>query len=118
MKLGDKVTRREQVIVLPRGTILLDEQGDAYKVGIVTPQYLLRFAPLTIIYLPGQLPRSESEIAAEALRAAASAWQMNKWADDLPKGTSRPALILGMVQRAIDFLRERADHIEQGGSHG
>ena len=109
MKLGDKVTRREQVTILPRGTILLDDQGDAFKVGIVTPQYLLRFAPLTIIYLPGQLPRTEAVVKAEALKEAADAWQSGGWAKELPKGTTRAQLIIGMSQATLDWLRKRAE---------
>ena len=51
-------------------------------------------------------------IAAQALRDAADGYQTGGWADDLPAGGSRPALILGMSQRAVAWLRARADQIE------
>ena len=60
-------------------------------------------------------PEVISELAAKALRDAADGYQTGGWADDLPKGGSRPALILGMSQRAVAWLRCRADRIEQGG---
>ena len=54
-------------------------------------------------------------IAAEALREAAGVWMQGHWADDLPtQGASRPQLILGMAQRASDWLRARADDLEAG----
>ena len=55
-------------------------------------------------------------IAAKALRDAADGYQTGGWADDLPTGGSRPALILGMSQRAIAWLRARADDLEAGQS--
>lgn len=56
-----------------------------------------------------------AEHNAQVLRDAALAWQTGSWADDLPKGGSRAALILGMAQRATDWLRARADRIAAGG---
>ena len=54
-----------------------------------------------------------AEGAAKALREAADAWQVSGWAADVPPaGADRPALILGMAQRATNFLRSRADQIE------
>lgn len=53
-------------------------------------------------------------IAAQALRDAADGYQTGGWADDLPAGGSRPALILGMSRRAVAWLRARADEIEAG----
>lgn len=53
-------------------------------------------------------------IAAKALRDAADAWQTGGWADDIPKGATRPAVVLGMAQRATNWLRARADRIERG----
>ena len=52
-------------------------------------------------------------VKASALREAADEWQIGAWADDLPTGGSRPQLILGMAQRATDWLRARADRMEQ-----
>lgn len=47
------------------------------------------------------------------------AWQTGGWADEMPRGASRPALILGMAQRATDWLRARADRIARGeADHG
>lgn len=54
-------------------------------------------------------------IAAEALREAADGYQIGGWSDDIPIGPSRPALILGMSQRAVKWLRDRANKIEQAG---
>ena len=52
-------------------------------------------------------------IAAQALRDAADIWQINGWTGDgSVLGPSRPQQILGMAQRACDFLRARADQIE------
>lgn len=51
-------------------------------------------------------------IAAKALRDAADAWQAGEWSESMPHGTSRLALILGMAQRAANWLRARADRIE------
>ncbi len=51
------------------------------------------------------------EVAQQALRDAADDWQMGGWAEDLPAGDSRPALILGEAQRATDWLRARADQL-------
>lgn len=54
-------------------------------------------------------------IAAQALRDAADIWQINGWTGDgSVLGPSRPQQILGMAQRACDFLRARADRIEAG----
>lgn len=50
-------------------------------------------------------------VAAQALRDAADGCQTGGWADDLPTGGSRPALILGMSQRAVAWLRDRANQI-------
>ncbi len=52
-----------------------------------------------------------AEHDAQVLRDAADAYQVGGWADDMPAGSSRPALILGMAQRATDWLRARADRI-------
>lgn len=51
---------------------------------------------------------------AQVLREAADAWQMDGWAEDVPAGSSRQALIIGMAQRAGDWLRARAARIEAG----
>ena len=52
-------------------------------------------------------------IAAQALRDAADIWQINGWTGDgSVLGPSRPQQILGMAQRACDFLRARAARIE------
>ena len=61
------------------------------------------------------LAAHDARVRAEALREAADAWQVGGWADDLPKGTARPALILGMAQRATNWLRVRADRLAAGG---
>lgn len=54
-------------------------------------------------------------LAAEVLREAADGWTQGHWADDLPpQGASRSQLILGMAQRAGDWLRARADDLEAG----
>ena len=50
-------------------------------------------------------------IAAKALRDAADAWQVGGWSESLPHRSDRPALILGMAQRATTWLRARAEHI-------
>ena len=53
-------------------------------------------------------------IAAQALRDAADIWQTNGWTGDgSVLGPSRPQQILGMAQRACDFLRARAARIEE-----
>lgn len=52
-------------------------------------------------------------IAAKALRDAADGYQSGGWAGDLPASGSRPALILGMSQRAVEWLHDRANQIEQ-----
>ncbi len=51
----------------------------------------------------------DAEVAAGALREAADAWQTGGWANGLPKGADRVALILGMAQGTITWLRARAD---------
>lgn len=56
-----------------------------------------------------------AEHDAQVLRDAADEWQVDGWADDLPTGMSRPGLILGMAQRATNWLRARADRIAAGG---
>ena len=53
-------------------------------------------------------------IAAQALRDAATAWQLGGWAEKMPEGSSRVALIIGMGQHATDYLRARADRLELG----
>jgi hypothetical protein len=60
------------------------------------------------------LTAAAPHIAAQALRDAADAWQINGWVEgDLPpRGSTRPVLIIGMAQRACDFIRERAARIE------
>lgn len=59
--------------------------------------------------------RVTRQAAARALREAAGSWQTGGWADDLPPaGASRVQLILGMSQRACNWLRDRAARIERG----
>lgn len=67
--------------------------------------------PLTVASLPS---RPERVVKAEALREAADAWQTGGWAEDSPPGQTRPALILGMAQRAVGYLRTRANAVEAG----
>jgi hypothetical protein len=55
-----------------------------------------------------------AEHDAKMLRDAAEAWQYGGWADDMPKGVDRTALILGMAQRAAVWLRARAARIAAG----
>lgn len=55
-----------------------------------------------------------ADIQAEALREAAASYQRGGWALAMPAGSDRPALILGMAQRAIDWLRVRADEMDGG----
>lgn len=55
-----------------------------------------------------------AEHDAQVLRDAAEAWQYGGWADDMPKGTDRTALILGMAQRAATWLRARAARVAAG----
>lgn len=61
------------------------------------------------------LAAHDRAVKAEALREAADAWQVGGWSNDIPKGDTRPALILGMAQAGLNWLRTRADLIERGG---
>lgn len=56
----------------------------------------------------------DAQVAAQALREAAAAWQTGGWAGDLPRGSTRHAVVLGMAQNATDWLRARADRIAGG----
>ena len=51
----------------------------------------------------------DAEVAAKALRDAADAWQTGGWANGLPKGANRAALILGMAQGTTTWLHKRAE---------
>ena len=72
-------------------------------------------------YGNGQVPEEfdrwlaahDAEVASKALRDAADAWQTGGWANGLPKGADRVALILGMAQGATTWLRARADDLVQ-----
>lgn len=55
-----------------------------------------------------------ADIQAEALREAASAFQVGGWAKSMPRGNDRPTLILGMAQHAINWFRARADELDGG----
>lgn len=50
---------------------------------------------------------------ARVLRDAANEWQTGGWAESVPPSGGRPALLIGMAQRASDWLRARADRIER-----
>lgn len=50
---------------------------------------------------------------ANALEEAADAWQQGGWAESLPKGQNRAAVILGMAQNATEFLRNRAKQLKE-----
>ena len=64
-------------------------------------------------YASTALAAAAPYIAAQALRDAADIWQINGWTGDgSVLGPSRPQQILGMAQRACDFLRARAARIE------
>lgn len=59
-------------------------------------------------------PRPEQEIKAEALEEAAREWSMKGWSEQMPHGTSRPALIIGMAQGATNWLLGRAEKVRRG----
>ena len=59
------------------------------------------------------LTAHDSEVASKALTDAADAWQTGGWANGLPKGADRVALILGMAQGTVTWLRARADDLVQ-----
>jgi hypothetical protein len=115
MKVGDVVTTAREFDALPEGSIAVQPHGGILRrvEGSVYQQDAQAFLPATLVYLPGRPPRPERVVKAEALREAARAWQMNGWAGDLPTGSERVSLILGMSQRAVDFLLARADRIER-----
>ena len=57
----------------------------------------------------------EREAAARALEEAANAWQINGWANDMPKkGAERAQIILHMAQAATEMLCARAAEIRGG----
>jgi hypothetical protein len=70
-QVGDVVTTAEELDALPEGSILIDQEGDVYYPDDIP---WLRL-PATLIYFPGQPPRPERVVKAEALReAAAGVW--------------------------------------------
>lgn len=58
------------------------------------------------------LAAHDAAVSAQALRDAADQWQTGGWSDDLPT-TGNP--ILGMAQRATNWIRARADQLERTG---
>ncbi len=125
-QVGDVITTAEEISAAPLDTILVDGSNDVYatvecgveRIGEGWSKAELaatRYGPFTIVALPDHLPRPERIVKAEALREAADAWQTGSWAGDLPAaGATRVALILGMAQRAADYLRTRASAVEAG----
>lgn len=57
------------------------------------------------------LARVQAEAQVKAIEELAQAWQLNGWAQDIPRYPERHQLIIGMAQRATDFIREYKDHI-------
>jgi hypothetical protein len=77
-QVGDVVTTAEEFEALPIQTVILDASGDAgqrlgngwhFPETIPLPSArAAKYGPATILYLPGQPPRPERVVKAEALR--------------------------------------------------
>jgi hypothetical protein len=107
-QVGDTITTAEELDALPRRSGLVDREGNIRRAGDGA------WLPATLVYLPGQPPRPEHLVKAEALREAQEAWggnwgkegrdvMFNALGDDLtPQG------------RVGKWLENRADRIERG----
>lgn len=62
------------------------------------------------------LDARDARVSADALREAASAFQINTWADVVPPALKTQGLpALAVTQAFIDWLRDRADRIAREG---
>lgn len=95
-QVGDVVTTADEWEALPENALAVSWDGRAFFTHGVW-RVIGPHAPLTLVYLPGQPPRPERVVKAEALREYAL--EMRAWG----------------VQGITDFLLDlRADRIERG----
>lgn len=102
MNIGDVITTAEQLEAVPPGAMLQGRDHDELPwtttAGGTRWDLIEYAAPLTVIYLPGQLPRPERVVKAEALReyavevlrqdstARGTAYRMRLRADAIERG--------------------------------
>ena len=86
------------------------------------PGRSVEIAPADVLWLVQEVralaargAAAPAEHDAQVLRDAADSWQWGGWSSDMPKGSDRTAIILGMSQGAATWLRARAERIAAGG---
>lgn len=115
-QVGDVITTAEDYEALPIQTVILDASGDAgqrlgdgwhFPETIPLPSVrAAKYGPATILYLPGQPPRPERVVKAEALREYRSAL--------LDARLNPGSQVTRELEFLADLLAERADRIERG----
>lgn len=105
-QIGDVITSPSEWESLPIGAVAVDEYG-----GMLcrtsynrVDEHMARYLPATLVWLPGQPPRPERVVKAEALREAAGA----VYGDERAEGPHGHPLSIAT------WLRERAARIESG----
>lgn len=130
-QIGDVITKVEELDALPQGAVVVShaqdawvhvsEDGKRWFIGVehCDPDdgyfiegrqvYLHQTLPATLVYLPGQPPRPERVVKAEALREAAA--YLKSLASDWNPTAGYVRGGMDVIARVLD----RADRIEAGG---